>query len=118
MQQAQTINSQHLQPATSSQGQPAHISRLSVHALLPPSTDSRTILQRADETSAILRMLGEAQTSTVVIAGDAGAGKSVLAALVFRQLQVGVSPVQHFAWLTLAPNATFPHSLPALLRTL
>ncbi|TMD53252.1 MAG: hypothetical protein E6I93_08820, partial [Chloroflexi bacterium] len=88
------------------QAQLPHVSRFSVHALLPPSTDSRVILQRADETTAILRMLAEAQTSTVVLTGDAGAGKSILAALVFRQVQAGASPFQRFAWLSLGPNAT------------
>ncbi len=100
------------------QAQLPHVSRFSVHALLPPSTDSHVILQRADETTAILRMLAEAQTSTVVLTGDAGAGKSILAALVFRQVQAGASPFQRFAWLSLGPNATLPDCLVALLNSL
>ena len=95
----------------------ATISRLSVHTLLPPNTDARGILQRADEVNAVLRMLGEAQTSTVALAGEPGAGKSTLAALVYRQLQsvVGDAPFRQFVWLTLGPNATLPDCLTALM---
>ena len=124
MQQAQAVNSftgrgQALEDvASSSQAQPPYISRFSVHALIPPSTDSRAILQRADETSAVLRMLAEAQTSTVVLTGDAGAGKSILAALVFRHVQPGASPFQRFAWLSLGPNATLPDCLATLVSGL
>jgi tetratricopeptide (TPR) repeat protein len=98
----------------------ANVSRLSVHALMPPTTDARAILQRADEVNAVLRMLGEAQTSTVALTGDAGAGKSTLAALVYRQLQstVGGAPFQQFVWLTLGPNATLPDCLAALMSSI
>lgn len=116
----QIASSQPVQPASPSQTTLANISRLSIHALVPPSTDARAILQRADEVNTILRMLGEAQTSTVVLAGDAGVGKSTLAALVYRQLQLagdgGATPFQQFIWLTLGPNATLPDCLAALMR--
>ncbi|HZS77172.1 MAG TPA: tetratricopeptide repeat protein [Ktedonobacteraceae bacterium] len=111
----------HSQPAAQ-QNLRSCISRLSVHALVPPPIDARAILQRADEVHTALRMLADAQTSTLVIAGDPGAGKSTLAALVYRQLQAvattGKSPWQYFAWLTLGPNATLPDCLSALLASI
>src|SRR2546430_17210344 len=37
--------------------------------------------------SAAFRMLSDAQTSTLVLTGDAGVGKSTLAALMYRHLE-------------------------------
>ena len=85
-------------------------------------TDSPGVLPRADEVSAVLRMLGAAQTSTLVLAGEAGAGKSMLAALLCRRLeamvQAGQAPIRHFAWLSLGPNATLPEVIAAVLGSL
>lgn len=119
------------QTAMSQLSQPAqtilpHVSRLSIHALVPPASDTRSILQRADDVSTILRMLGEAQTSTVALTGDAGTGKSTLAALVYRRLQstggatggATAAPFRQFVWLTLGPNATLPDCLAALMSTI
>src|SRR5260370_17747860 len=115
----QIASSQPVQSASPSQTTLANNSRLRIHAPVPPSTDTRAILQRADEVNTILGMLGEAQNSTVVLTGDAGAGKSTLAALVYRQLQLagerGATPFQQFIWLTLGPNATLPDCLAALM---
>ncbi len=115
-------NDQPVPAASPSSTAPANVSRLSVHALVPPNTDARVILQRADEVNAVLRMLGEAQTSTVVLTGDAGAGKSILAALVYRQLQSAMegapAPFHQFVWLTLGPNATLPDCLAALMSSI
>jgi tetratricopeptide (TPR) repeat protein len=113
----QIASDQPVQPASSPSTALANISRLSIHALLPPTTDARAILRRADEVNALLRILGEAQTSTLVLTGDAGAGKSTLAALVYRQLQTaaGGAPSEQFVWLTLGPNATLPDCLAALM---
>jgi tetratricopeptide (TPR) repeat protein len=116
----QIASGQPVQPAPPSQTTLASISRLSIHALVPPTTDARAILQRVDEVNTILRMLGEAQTSTVVLTGDAGAGKSTLAALVYRQLQFAreSTPFQQFVWLTIGPNATLPDCLAALMSSI
>jgi len=77
------------------------------------------VLQRADEVSTILRMLADAQTSTLALTGDPGAGKSTLAALLYRRLEAaaraGQVPMRHFAWLSLGPNATLPDVIAALL---
>jgi tetratricopeptide (TPR) repeat protein len=80
------------------------------------------VLQRADEVSAAFRMLSDAQTSTLVLAGDPGAGKSTLAALLYRRLeraaQTGQVPIRRFAWLCLGPNATLPNVIAALLNAI
>ncbi len=69
--------------------QSPYIYRFSIHAIAPPLTDPRIVLQRADEVSMALRMLSEAQTSTLALTGDQGAGKSTLAALLYRRLEMG-----------------------------
>lgn len=113
----QVASDQPVQSASLSSTAPASISGLSIHALMPPPLDTRTVLQRADETNTVLRILGEAQTSTLALTGEAGAGKSILAALVYRQVQsiTGGAPFQRFAWLTLGPHATLPDCLAALM---
>ena len=105
------------QPASWSSMALANVSRLSIHALMPPALDARTILQRADEVNTALRILGETQTSTLVLTGEAGAGKSTLAALVYRQVQsvVGSGPFRQCVWLTFGPNATLPDCVAALM---
>jgi tetratricopeptide (TPR) repeat protein len=86
---------------------------------MPPLTDPRIVLQRADEVSAAFRMLSDAQTSTLVLTGDPGAGKSTLAALLYRSLemaaQAGQVPIRHFVWLSLGPNAILPDVIAAIL---
>ncbi|HWZ18706.1 MAG TPA: tetratricopeptide repeat protein [Ktedonobacteraceae bacterium] len=83
-------------------------------------TDPRIVLQRADEVSAAFRMLGDAQTSTLVLTGDSGAGKSTLAALLYRRLelaiQAGQAPIRHLAWLSPGSNATLPDVIATILR--
>src|SRR5215470_11956995 len=92
--------------------------RLSIHATAPPMADPPRVLPRADEVSAVLRMLSAAQTSTLVLTGEAGAGKSMLAALVYRHLQAGQAPIRHFAWLSLGPNATLPEVIAAIVGSI
>jgi tetratricopeptide (TPR) repeat protein len=95
---------------------------MSIHTTTPPATDPPQILQRADEVHTVLRMLGEPETSVIVLVGNPGAGKSVLAALVYRYLetvaQAGPSPLQHFIWLRIGPNATLPDIIAAILERL
>ena len=99
--------------------QSPYIFRLSIHSTIPPLTDPRIVLQRADEVSDAFRMLSDAQTSTLVLTGDPGAGKSTLAALLYRSLemaaQIGQAPVRHFVWLSLGPGATLPDVIAAIL---
>lgn len=96
--------------------------RFGITAFAPPVTDGRIILPRADDVNTVLRMLRNAQVSAVVLTGEAGAGKSTLAALTFRQLQVaaqaGSSPFRHFIWLGLGANSSVPDCLAAMLGSL
>ena len=97
-----------------------YILRSSIYSTVPPLTDSRIVLQRADEVSIAYRMLSDPQTSTLVLTGDSGAGKSTLAALLFRRLemaiQAGQVPIRHLVWLNLGPNATLPDVIATILR--
>ena len=99
--------------------QQPHVFRLSIYSTVPPLTDPRIVLQRADEVNTVLRMLSDAQTSTVVLTGDPGAGKSTLAALLYRRVeaavQAGQAPFRRFVWLSLGPNATLPDVIAAIL---
>src|SRR5215471_19941605 len=100
--------------------QSPYILRSSICSKVPPLTDPRIVLQRADEVSAAFRMLSDAQTSTLVLTGDSGAGKSTLAALLYRRLemaiQAGQAPIRHVVWLSLGPNATLPDVIATILR--
>ena len=99
--------------------QSPYMFRLSIHSVVPPLTDPRIVLQRADEVGAAFRMLSDAQTSTLVLTGDPGAGKSTLAALLYRGLemaaQAGQAHFRHFVWLSLGPYATLPDVIAAIL---
>src|SRR5205814_9761505 len=73
-----------------------------------------------DEGNTALRMLGDAQTSSLVLIGEAGAGKSMLAALLYRRIEMvigaGQAPIRHLVWLSLGPNATLPDVIAVILR--
>src|SRR6059058_87540 len=92
----------------------------SIYSTVPPSTDPRIVLQRADEVSTAFRMLNDAQTSTFVLTGDSGVGKSTLAALLYRRLEIaiqaGQAPIRHLVWLSLGSNTTLPDVIATILR--
>jgi tetratricopeptide (TPR) repeat protein len=100
--------------------QSPYILKSCICSKVPPLTDPRIVLQRADEVSAAFRMLSDAQTSTLVLTGDSGAGKSTLAALLYRRLemaiQAGQAPIRYLVWLSLGPNATLPDVIATILR--
>jgi hypothetical protein len=54
-----------------------------------------------------------------VLSGDAGAGKSTLAALLYRRLdltsQTGLPAPRHFVWLSLGAHTTVPDVIAAIL---
>ncbi len=116
----QAASDQPVQSASLSSTALANVSRLSIHALMPPAVDAPTILQRADEVNTVLRILRETQTSTLVLTGEAGVGKSTLAALVYRQVQSvpGSVAFHRCVWLTFGPNATLPDCLAALMSSI
>src|SRR5437764_7386547 len=100
--------------------QSPYILSSSIYSKVPPLTDPRIVLQRADEVSTAFRMLSDAQTSTLVLTGDSGAGKSTLAALLYRRLemaiQAGQAPIRHLVWLSLGSNVTLPDVIATILR--
>jgi tetratricopeptide (TPR) repeat protein len=81
--------------------------------------DPGVVLQRADEVNAAYRMLSDPQTCTLVLTGDSGVGKSMLAALLLRRvgmaIQAGQAPIRHLVWLSLGPNVTLPDVIAAIL---
>lgn len=91
----------------------------SIQSTVPPPTEMTTILQRADEVNTVQRMLSEPQTSTVILTGTSGAGKSTVAALLFRRSQlaakVGLPAPYHFVWLSLGLYSTLPDVIAAIL---
>ncbi len=94
----------------------------SIDATVPPATDSSTIMQRGDEVITVLRMLTDLQTSTVLLSGDAGVGKSTLAALLYRRLQLmsqaGLPAPRRFVWLSIGAYTTLPDVIAAILSNL
>jgi tetratricopeptide (TPR) repeat protein len=90
--------------------------------MVPPAADDPLISQRVDEVQTILNMLSESTTSVVVLTGDPGAGKSMLASLVYRHLagvvQERASALERFVWLSIGPNATLPDVIAAILDSL
>ena len=97
-----------------------------IYATTPPPIDGGEVIQRADEVNTVLRLLSDPKNSTVVLGGDAGAGKSTLAALLFYRLQAmttggvqgSASPSFHLIWLGLGPYTTLPDVIAAILGAL
>jgi tetratricopeptide (TPR) repeat protein len=78
---------------------------------VPPPTDPRTIQQREGKVQEIFAKLAEAQVTALVLTGIGGAGKSTLAALVYRdaeaQRQAGQGAFAAPAvWLTIDAAVT------------
>lgn len=88
-----------------------------IASAFPPSTEPPFIMQRMDDVNALLRMLNDSETSAVMITGAPGAGKSILAALLYRYLQKlhrGAS-LRHLIWLRLNSYTTLPDMIAAIL---
>jgi tetratricopeptide (TPR) repeat protein len=85
----------------------------------PPSTNVQAVMQRGDEVNAVQRMLTNSATSAVFLTGESGAGKSVLAALLYRRFQltaeVGLPAPKHFVWLSIGEYTTLPDVMAAIL---
>lgn len=88
----------------------------------PPPLDPHKTMQRGDEITTIQRMLGDNQTSTLVLTGAPGAGKSTLAILLYRRLlmaqQQGMRAPRHVLWFTLDSYTTLPDLIITILRGL
>lgn len=91
-----------------------------IYAETPPPTDPLVIMQRADEINTIQRMLNDAHASAVMIIGFPGAGKSTLAALLYRRLQLAkeanLPAPRHIVWLTLGTYTALPDMIAAILN--
>src|SRR6266480_6993906 len=78
----------------------------------PPITDPRTIQQREHVVKTIYTQLTQKDISAIALTGIGGAGKSTLAALLFRyaeeQRARHIGPfVSETLWLTVDPTVTF-----------
>ena len=87
----------------------------------PPLLDPDVIMQRADDIGAIQRMLTDAQTtSTVLLVGEPGVGKSTLAGLIYHRLllaqQANMSAPHYLVWLTVHSYTTLSDILAAILQ--
>jgi len=86
----------------------------------PPLLDPDVIMQRADDIGVIQRMLTDAQTSTVLLVGEPGVGKSTLAALIYHRLllaqQANMSAPNYLVWLTVNSYTTFSDIFAAILQ--
>lgn len=93
-----------------------------MYALTPPFTDPLTTMQRADEINTIQRMMGDKQTSAVMIIGVPGAGKSTLLALLYRRLQLAkrehLPTPKYLVWLTIGTYTTLPDIIAAILNSI
>ncbi len=99
--------------------QPRRNFTFGIDSTVPPATDAKTVMQRGDEVNTVLRMLTDLQTSTILLTGDPGVGKSMLAALLYRRMvltaQAGLPAPKHFVWLTLGVHTTLPDAIAAIL---
>ncbi|GER87385.1 hypothetical protein KDW_15470 [Dictyobacter vulcani] len=106
-------------PLPVAQAHAASAAACGVNATTPPPTDPQTTMQRADEINTIQRMFGDVQTSAVLVMGSPGTGKSTLAALLFRRLQLaknsGLVTPKHLVWLTLGTYSTLPDIIASIL---
>ncbi|GHO74562.1 hypothetical protein KSD_23330 [Ktedonobacter sp. SOSP1-85] len=91
-----------------------------INATMPPPTDAQHIMQRVDEVTTLQRMLMDPNTSSVIVTGNPGAGKSTLAALLFQRLlqarNAGQPAPSRLVWLEISPYTTVPDMLAAILN--
>ncbi|HTK09958.1 MAG TPA: tetratricopeptide repeat protein [Ktedonobacteraceae bacterium] len=91
----------------------------SLHATTPPPTNPDSIMQRADEVNALQRMMSDPQASAIMLIGDSGTGKSTLAALLFRRLQLardtGKPAPRYLVWISLGMFTTLPDMIASIL---
>lgn len=93
-----------------------------IQSEMPSPIDVQTISARSDEANAIMDLLSETQTRTILITGVPGVGKSTLAALIFGQLQSqpleGLPGFRFYIWLRPGPRSSWPDIVNALFNAL
>ncbi len=93
-----------------------------IHTTTPPPTDPLTVMQRADDVNTMQRMLNDVHTSTVMLIGNPGAGKSTLASLLYNRLllakQQGLPAPRYIVWLGIDTYTTLPDMLAAILNSI
>lgn len=103
-----------------SEVQPSQQAAFHISATTPPPTNPQMTMQRADEINTVQLMLNDGHTSSVILTGSPGAGKSMLAALIYQRLQLakqqGLSAPHHLVWLTLDSYTTLPDLIAAILN--
>ncbi|SRR6266487_259037 len=93
-----------------------------IHTATPPPTDPLTVMQRADDVNAMQRMLNDVHTSSVLLIGNPGAGKSTLAALLYNRLllakQQNLPAPSHIVWLGIDTYTTLPDIVVTILKSI
>ncbi|GAC1631577.1 MAG: hypothetical protein NVS4B9_23850 [Ktedonobacteraceae bacterium] len=83
--------------------------------------DPNVIMQRADDIHTIQRMLTDAQTSSVLLMGDPGVGKSTLASLIYHRLllakQAGMSAPRYIVWVSIQNYTTLSDIVATILQS-
>nr|BBH89469.1 hypothetical protein KTC_42200 [Thermosporothrix sp. COM3] len=110
------------QAQTSLHEQLVSLTPFGIIATKPPATDPPMTMQRADEVHILLRMVSDTETSSVVLTGNPGAGKSTLAALLYNGFELskrsGLPAPRYLVWLGLSPFTTIPDMIAAILQGL
>ncbi len=105
-----------------SQKQSGPFNHPGIVATAPAPIDPALIAQRADEVSKILRVLTDHQTSTLMLLGESGTGRSTVAALLYYQLvlarRTSMSAPRYLIWLEIGPYTTLPDVISAILTSL
>ncbi len=109
-------------PGPTGNNQAQRVATFGIFSIAPHIYEPNHLMLRADEVETILRMLGSAQTSGVMLIGTPGAGRSTLAALLYQRIrqvqQAGGTAPRHLIWLTLGTYTTLPDLLHTLLDAL
>ncbi len=101
---------------------PMNAAPFNLLSLIPPPIDFGAVAQRIDEVNTLQRILYNKYTSLLTLTGELGVGKSFLAALFYRRIQLaaqsGRPAPRHQIWLTIGPNTTIPDIITAILTSL
>lgn len=93
---------------------------LHVNTLPAPLTAPLSLMQRADEVNTVERMLTDANTSSVMITGVPGCGKSTMAALLYQRARIaqlsGLPAPRHLVWIGIGAYSTLPDLVETILQ--